>query len=72
MFAGSRNAPTAEGAPRRGAASPVIQLVGFRLDFFADQAVEISPARIEALRTISRSRASERAFRRLQRIWAGP
>ncbi|MHB1558249.1 MAG: chemotaxis protein CheW [Isosphaeraceae bacterium] len=32
MFAGSRNAPTAEGAPRHGDASPVIQLVGFRLD----------------------------------------
>lgn len=32
MFAGSRNAPTAEGAPHRGDASPVIQLVGFRLD----------------------------------------
>ncbi len=32
MFAGSRNAPTTEGAPRPGDASPVIQLVGFRLD----------------------------------------
>ncbi len=32
MFAGSRNASTAEVAPRRNDASPVIQLVGFRLD----------------------------------------
>lgn len=31
MFAGSRNAPTAEGPSRRGD-SPIIQLVGFRLD----------------------------------------
>ena len=31
MFAGSRNVPAAEGSSRRGD-SPVIQLVGFRLD----------------------------------------